>query len=85
MRLLDLKGKTVVNDVDCCILGNVVDVDFDMNCGTIKSLIIPGQGRLCGLFGKDYEYVIPFQCIKTIGPDIILISVCIDNIKEKCT
>ena len=29
MRLCELKGKTVINDTDCCILGFVVDIDFD--------------------------------------------------------
>ena len=68
MRLCELKGKTVINDTDCCIL----------------ALIVPGPARLCGLLGRDYEYVIPFKCIRTIGPDIILVSICPDKVKQKC-
>ena len=71
MRLCELKGKTVINDTDCCILGFVVD-------------IVPGPARLCGLLGRDFEYVIPFKCIRTIGPDIILVSICPEKVKQKC-
>ena len=80
----ELKGKTVINDTDCCILGFVVDIDFDPSSGCILALIVPGPARLCGLLGRDYEYVIPFKCIRTIGPDIILVSICPDKVKQKC-
>ena len=76
MRLCELKGKTVINDTDCCILGFVVDIDFDPSSGCILALIVPGPARLCGLLGRDFEYVIPFKCIRTIGPDIILVTGC---------
>lgn len=84
MRLCELKGKTVINDTDCCILGFVVDIDFDPSSGCILALIVPGPARLCGLLGRDYEYVIPFKCVRTIGPDIILVSICPDKVKQKC-
>lgn len=41
MRLCELKGKTVINDTDCCILGFVVDIDFDPSSGCILALIVP--------------------------------------------
>jgi sporulation protein YlmC with PRC-barrel domain len=47
MRLCELKGKTVINDTDCCILGFVVDIDFDPSSGCILALIVPGPARLC--------------------------------------
>ena len=55
MRLCELKGKTVINDTDCCILGFVVDIDFDPSSGCILALIVPGPARLCGLLGRDFE------------------------------
>lgn len=84
MRLCELKGKTVINDTDCCILGFVIDIDFDPASGCILAIIVPGPARLCGFLGRDYEYVIPFKCIRTIGPDIILVSICPDKVKQKC-
>ena len=40
-----------------------------------RALIVPGPGKFCGFFGTDSEYVIPFACIKKIGPDIILVEI----------
>ena len=84
MRLSEFKGKTVINDTDCCILGFVVDIEFDPATGCIIAIIVPGPARLCGILGRDFEYVIPFKCIRSIGPDIILVSVCADKVKQKC-
>ena len=45
-----------------------------MNAGDIEAIIIPKGGKFCGLFGAGAEYIIPFKCIKRIGPDIILVE-----------
>ena len=41
----------------------------------IEAIVIPGPGKICGFFGTDCEYVIPFSCIKKIGPDIVLVEI----------
>ena len=84
MKIFELKNKQVINEEDCCIIGCVIDIDFDPKNGCINSIIIPGPGRLCGFFGREFLYVIPFRCIKSIGRDIILVNVCLDKHKEKC-
>ena len=73
MKIFELKNKQVINEEDCCIIGCVIDIDFDPKNGCINSIIIPGP-----------VYVIPFRCIKSIGRDIILVNVCLDKHKEKC-
>lgn len=75
MRVCDLHNKQVINTCDCKILGCVIDIDFDECSGCIKALIVPGPGRLCGLFGRDIEYIIPFPCVRGIGPDAVLVEV----------
>lgn len=40
----------------------------------LTALIIPGPYRFFGLFGRGEEYCIPWECIKQIGDDIILID-----------
>ena len=84
MKIFELKNKQVINEEDCCIIGCVIDIDFDPKNGCINYIIIPGPGRLCGFFGREFVYVIPFRCIKSIGRDIILVNVCLDKHKEKC-
>ncbi|MDO5382799.1 MAG: YlmC/YmxH family sporulation protein [Eubacteriales bacterium] len=84
MKLCELKEKQVINEDDCKIIGNVADLEFDPQSGCIIYLIVPGPGRICSIFGREFEYRIPFKCIKCIGPDVILVNVCLDKHKEKC-
>ncbi|NBH71140.1 YlmC/YmxH family sporulation protein [Clostridiaceae bacterium] len=72
---LRFKKKEVINICDCKRLGFVGDVEFDECTGCITHLIIPGPGCLCGIFGREKEYVIPFCDVKQIGDDIILVEV----------
>ena len=67
--------KEVINTCDCKVLGCVVDIDFDLCSGQIEAIIVPGPGKVCGIFGVDSEYIIPFACIRKIGPDIILVEI----------
>ena len=61
MRLSELEDKEVVNVVDGRTLGNVVDLEFDPQCGQIEAIVVPGPGKCFGLFGREYELVIPWK------------------------
>ena len=74
MRMCELRQKEVVNICTGKRLGCIVDVEIDIRCGEVEAVIIPGPGKICGFFGTDCEYVIPFSCIRRIGPDIILVE-----------
>lgn len=83
MRLCELRDKQVINACDCKILGSVTDIDFEINTGCIKAIIVPGPCRLFGITGREIEYVIPYKCINQIGPDIILVNVVLKEITKK--
>ena len=83
MRICDLKNKEVINASNCEILGCVSDVDIDLCTGKILALIIPGPGKVFGFLCRENEYIIPFECIVKIGPDIILVNVCVDKVLVK--
>lgn len=74
MKMCDLRQKEVINECDCKRLGFVADLEFDICTGCIEAIIVPGPCKVFGVFGRDTEYVIPFNCIKQIGPDIILVQ-----------
>ena len=40
MKIFELKNKQVINEEDCCIIGCVIDIDFDPKngCINIKSI-----------------------------------------------
>lgn len=73
-RSSDLKQKEVINISDGRRLGFVYDVEIDLENGRIDAIVIPGGGRLFGLIGKDTEFIIPWERIKKIGEDIILVD-----------
>ena len=71
---LDFKHKEVINIVDGKRLGFVQDVTADLETGTITSIIVPGNTKLFNVFASN-EIVIPWQNIKCIGDDIILVEI----------
>ena len=79
-----MRQKEVINQCDCKRLGFVGDIEFDICTGCIEKLIVPGEPKLCGLFGRDTEYIIPFRCVEQIGEEIILVRVKEDEVLKKC-
>ncbi|MBR3704493.1 MAG: YlmC/YmxH family sporulation protein [Oscillospiraceae bacterium] len=73
-RMIELKYKEVINICDGCRLGYVGDVEVVIPEGKVSALIVPGPYRFFGLFGRGEEFYIPWECIKQIGDDIILID-----------
>lgn len=71
MRMCEIREKEVINICTGRRLGCIVDVEINIRCGEVEAVIVPGPGKICGFFGADCEYVIPFSCIRKIGPDII--------------
>lgn len=75
MRLCEFQEKEVINACDCKKLGYVADLVIDECKGCIEAIIVPKNGKFCGFFGDNGEYIIPFCCIKKIGPDVILVEI----------
>ncbi len=74
IRASDLSARDVVNTVDGRRLGNIVDVELDLGTGKIVAVIVPGQAKVMGVFGKSDDYVVPWENIKKIGEDVILVE-----------
>ena len=72
---LDFKHKEVININDGKRLGFVQDVTADLNSGVITSIIVPGNTRLLNMFSGNNDIVIPWQNIKCIGDDVILVEI----------
>ena len=74
VRMYDLRQKEVINTNDGARYGFVSDLEFDTEAGKILALIVPGPGRVLGVFGRDHEYRIPWDTIIKIGEDIVLVD-----------
>ena len=55
--------------------GFVQDVCADLESGTITSIIVPGNNKILNVFSSANDIVIPWQHIKCIGDDIILVEI----------
>ena len=71
---LDFKHKEVINITDGKRLGFVQDVTANLETGIITSIIVPGNTKLFNIFSSN-DIVIPWENIKCIGDDIILVEV----------
>ncbi|MCL2047341.1 MAG: YlmC/YmxH family sporulation protein [Defluviitaleaceae bacterium] len=74
LRMYDLRQKEIVNINDGARYGFVSDLEIDTTDGKTAALIVPGPGRVLGVFGRDQEYRIPWESINKIGEDIILVD-----------
>lgn len=74
VKVSEIKQKEVINLNDGRKLGVVYDVEIDMDKGCIDAIIIPGTGRILGIFSRDSDIVINWDNIKKIGVDVILVD-----------
>ncbi len=73
-RGIDFKQKEVISLSEGKILGFVVDVQADFENGEIHSIIVAKTGKLfSGIAGKN-NITIPWNKIKKIGEDVILVD-----------
>ena len=72
---LDFKHKEVINITDGKRLGYVQDVCADLETGTITHIIVPGSNKIINFFTQNNNIVIPWQKVKCIGDDIILVEI----------
>lgn len=76
-KFSELKNKEIVNVATGTKLGNVIDLEIDTQRCVITSLIVASE-KTKKSFGflpqKNNESVIPFDNIKLIGDDTILVE-----------
>lgn len=73
-RIDDLKNKQVVCVKDGCVLGFISDVEIDTLSGNLTSIIIFGRLRFFGLLGREEDIIIPWNDIKVIGSETVLVD-----------
>jgi YlmC/YmxH family sporulation protein len=73
VKISEFQIKDVVNIADGKKLGNIGDIDINLSTGKIDAIVIAGNGRVFGFFGKEDEMIIPWKNILKIGHDVILV------------
>ena len=73
IRFSELACKEVINLCNGARLGYVTDMELEEG-GQIRTLIVPCSGKCFGLLPSPGDYVIPWNCIRRIGGDLILVD-----------
>lgn len=73
IKISEFQMKDVVNIADGKKLGNIGDIDINVQTGKINAVIISGSGKVLGFFGREEDIVIPWRNILKIGEDVILV------------
>ena len=74
IKFTDLQCKEVICIGSGQRLGFITDVRVDIPEGNICAIVVPGPCRFLGMMGRKDDYIIPWSCIKKIGPDIVLVD-----------
>ncbi len=82
-RVEELRCREVINVCNGHRMGYVEDVVVDILDGKVLALVIPGECRWLGMLARGDDYIIPWEKIKRIGDDIILVEVSGEYKREK--
>ncbi|MFX4262606.1 YlmC/YmxH family sporulation protein [Pelotomaculum propionicicum] len=74
-KISDLGLRDIVNLVDGAKLGPVSDVYIDLETGKVLSLVLSGGKKYFGLMNAGRDVVVPWEKIKKIGVDTVLVEV----------
>jgi YlmC/YmxH family sporulation protein len=83
VKISEFQIKDVVNVSDGKKLGNIGDIEINISTGKIEAVIVTGNGKVLGFFGREEDIVIPWKNIIKIGQDVILVRY--KNIEERST
>ena len=75
MKFTELQCKEVICVSDGKRLGFVADVTVEVPEGKVVALIVPGPCRFFGIGSRREDFVIPWRCVRRIGPDIVLVDI----------
>ncbi|PLR84130.1 YlmC/YmxH family sporulation protein [Bacillus canaveralius] len=73
IKISEFQIKDVVNITDGKRLGNIGDIEINLETGKIEAVIVSGAGKVLGLFGRDEDIVIAWKNMLKIGEDVILV------------
>ena len=74
LTFCELRAKEVVNMCDGKRLGNIIDLVYDSTCARVLGIVVPAEKTLFYFFKNNSVIFIPYNRIRKIGKDIILVE-----------
>lgn len=84
IKISDLRTLEVINVGDGRRLGPIKDIDLNLEEGRIAAVILAGHqsARFMGLWGREQEIVVPWERVKKIGVDVILVDLAFGELEQ---
>ncbi|SHE85002.1 sporulation protein, YlmC/YmxH family [Thermoanaerobacter uzonensis DSM 18761] len=74
IKASELRDKDVIDINTGQKLGNIVDIEINLEEGRVEGIVIPKETSLFRFFNKDIEIYLSWESIKKIGTDVILVD-----------
>ncbi len=74
ITLSSLQMKDIVYIEDGTKIGNLTDIEINVDIGKIINLVVATKTKVFGMFGESREIVIPWEHVIKIGHDVILVK-----------
>ncbi len=74
LTLEEICKKEVINLLDGTCFGFADDIVIDTETKQVISIVMKGEGSFFGIFGREEAVFLPWERIKTIGKDTILVE-----------
>ena len=74
MKFTELQCKEVICVATGQRLGFIADVQVEIPEGNVRAIVVPCPCKGLGLVGKREDYIIPWSCLRRIGPGIVLVD-----------
>jgi len=75
VKTSELRMKDLINVADGRRLGTIDDLELDLDRGVVTAVVVSGPARLFGFLGREHDLVIPWDRIRKIGEDVILVDI----------
>ena len=73
-KFTDLQFKEVI----CVSTGQRLGYDSDVLVedpqGEVRAIVVPCPSKFPGISGHKDDFIIPWNCIRRVGPDIVLVD-----------
>lgn len=74
MRIGEMRSRDVIGIRDGTRIGALGDIEFDAEKAQLTAVVVYGRPRLFGLLGHEDDCVIPWQSVRTVGEDAVLVD-----------
>ena len=75
IKLNSFYEKEIISIIDGTRLGEISDIEIEESSGKIISLILTGNLRFFGLFGRKDPIIVPWESVRVIGEETVLVDV----------